>query len=336
MKANNIRLSILEQSPVKVGGTFTEAIHETIALAQKADELGYTRFWVTEHHNRVAFASSVPEILTAELASKTKNIRIGSGGVMLPNHSALKVAENFRLLEILYPGRIDLGVGRASGTDPNTELILNPSGKRSDEDFALQLEDLSHYLNDRPLKGRQKVETYAVPQSDTTPPLWLLTSGGQSALTAAKLGTGLSFAHFIRPVGGQDVVEIYRNTFHPSAELPYPEVSIGVFVFCSDDREKLSRYQAIMDYRFLQLVTVGDLPAVSYGEIKDLQYTAEEQEKIIFNRQRMISGTPAEIKPRIEQFLNSYQSTELMVSTLAETFEDRMRSYELLADLFLK
>jgi luciferase family oxidoreductase group 1 len=336
MKANKIRLSILDQSPVKFGGTSKEAIYETIALAQRADQLGYTRFWVTEYHNRLAYASSAPEILIAELAAKTKNIRIGSGGVMLPNHSALKVAENFRMLELLYPGRIDLGLGRASGTDPKTEEILNPSGKRSDEDFAAQLAELSKFLGDRPKPGETKQETYAVPRIDSAPPLWLLTSGGQSAVTAAKLGTGLAFAHFIRPVGGPETAKLYRETFQPSAELAHPEVSVGAFVFCSEDQEVLSRYQAVMDYRFLQLSKFGRLPSESYENIKDLKYSEEDQEKITFNRQRMISGTPDQIKPKIEQFLESYQSAELLACALTDSFEERIRSFELLADLFLK
>jgi luciferase family oxidoreductase group 1 len=335
MKENKVRLSIFDQSPVKIGGTAHQAILDTIRLAKLVERLGYTRYWVAELHNLLGYASSAPEIMVAQLAAQTKKIRIGSGGVMLPNHSALKVSENFRLLELLFPGRIDLGLGRASGTDPKTAEILNPAGKRTNEEFALKLEELLNYLHDKPQSGDEKVSTYAIPQIDTTPPIWLLSSGGQTAESAAQLGTGLAVTHFMT-IDNMEVVQRYRDNFKPSAEMSKPELIVGAFVFCSEDREVLSRYQTVMDYHFLHMSKFGVPSTKTYDEIKDLTYTAEDHEKINFVRRRMISGTPDDIKPKIDQLLHSYQANELMMPAFSENFEDRARSFELLADLFLK
>jgi luciferase family oxidoreductase group 1 len=336
MKAKNIRLSILDQSQVKKGDSPQQAISETIKAAKLADQLGYTRFWVSEHHNSLAFAGSTPEILVTYLAEQTKNIRIGSGGVMLSNYSPLKVAENFRMLEVLYPGRIDLGLGRASGTTPKTAEALNPFSKRTDEEFVVQLKDLVNYLHDTAASATETEKILATPQAETTPPIWMLSSGGQSAKSAAQMGAGLSFAHFIRPVGGPGVVQAYRDNFQPSAELPEQKAMVTAFVFCSEDKDLLRRHQAIMDYRFLQHTKTGKLPYVIFDEVKDITYTSEEQEMIVFNRQRLFSGTPGEIKPKLDQLISNYKVDELMVTVLTEGSEERLRSYELLADIYLK
>src|SRR5450432_2814494 len=171
-----IKLSILDQSIVRQGYTASDAIKETIATAKLADDLGYSRFWVSEHHNAASIAGSTPELLMVRLASETRNIRIGSGGIMLPNHSALKVAENFRMLETLFPGRIDLGMGRAPGSDRITASVLNPSNTFSDENYLLQLTHLQNFFNDSAATGYGPL--LAVPQATTTPDQWILSSSG--------------------------------------------------------------------------------------------------------------------------------------------------------------
>jgi len=182
MNTKNIRLSVLDQSPVRKGVTAEQAVKETIELAKYTDQLGYTRFWVSEHHNTGSLAGSTPEVLMAYLASQTTNIRIGSGGVMMPNHSALKVAENFRMLEALAPGRIDLGMGRAPGTDRLTASVLNPSNQFREQDFIEQLYDLRNFFHDTGEPGTPVGRIRAIPQVQTVPDMWLLSSSGQSGL----------------------------------------------------------------------------------------------------------------------------------------------------------
>ena len=252
MSNKAIRLSILDQSPVRKGATAAQAVEETVELAKFADKLGYTRFWVSEHHNTSSLAGSTPEVLIAHLAGETERIRVGSGGIMLPNHSALKVAENFRMLEAIFPGRIDLGMGRAPGTDRVTATILNPSNRFSEQDFIEQLSDLQHYLHDTAEAGSIKERVKAIPQVETVPAQWLLSSSGQSAVFAAHFGMGFSFAHFINPVGGPEAIKMYRQRFMPSDDLKEQQANAAIFVFCSREEEKIHQHQALMDFRFTQ------------------------------------------------------------------------------------
>jgi luciferase family oxidoreductase group 1 len=235
---NNIRLSVLDQSPVRKGVTATQAVAETVELAKLTDSLGYTRFWVSEHHNTGSLAGSTPEVLIAHLAGQTQQMRIGSGGVMMPNHSTLKVAENFRMLEALFPGRIDLGMGRAPGTDRLTASILNPSNQFREQDFVEQLADLQNYFNDTAENGPVAAKIRAIPMVDTVPAMWLLSSSGQSGLFAAHFGMGFTFAHFINPAGGAQAVELYRSRFQPSAELPQPEANVAILLFAQKMKKK--------------------------------------------------------------------------------------------------
>ncbi|SEA27396.1 LLM class flavin-dependent oxidoreductase [Pedobacter hartonius] len=336
MKTKKIRLSILDHSLIHPGNTARQAVMDTIAVAKLADRLGYTRFWVSEHHNTDSFASSTPEVLIAHLAGETTNMRIGAGGVMLPNYSALKVAENFRALEVLFPGRIDLGIGRASGADPKTAGLLNPYGKRTDEEFAEQLKDLVGYLHYTASDQTDTEKVYATPRTETSPPLWLLSMGGESALAAARMGTGLSFSHFMNPVSGLPGVRAYRENFRPSAEVPEPKLILGISIFCSEDRDLLMRTQATVDQTFLELTRTGKATAFSYDEVKDLSYTAEEQEIIASHRPRILSGTPDEIEQKLDQLINEFRPDELMLTTFTEGFEERIKSFELLADMYLK
>jgi luciferase family oxidoreductase group 1 len=334
MDTNNIRLSVLDQSPVRKGVTAEQAVQETIALAKYTDELGFYRFWVSEHHNTGSLAGSTPEVLIAYLASQTKNIRIGSGGVMMPNHSALKVAENFRMLEALAPGRIDLGMGRAPGTDRITASMLNPSNQFREQDFVEQLADLINYFHDRAVPGTIQQKIRAIPQVKTVPAMWLLSSSGQSGVFAGHFGMGFSFAHFINPVGGAQAVKMYKERFQPSDDLKEPQANMAIFVFCSKDEEKIAQHKAIMDYRFIQFEKgMGILP-LGYDDVKNAEYTLPEQDRIRYNRQRVVAGTPAMVKERLSNLAESYGVDEIIAVTIAEDFNDRLQSYKLLAELF--
>jgi luciferase family oxidoreductase group 1 len=336
METKKLRLSVLDQSPVRKGADAETAVQETIQLAKLADELGYLRYWVSEHHNTAMLAGSTPEVLIAHLAGQTKNIRVGSGGVMMSNHSTLKVAENFRMLEALFPGRIDLGMGRAPGTDRITASILNPSNQWKEQEFLEQMTDLQNYFHDRGEAGTIKARIRAIPQVKTVPEMWLLSSSGQSGLFAAHFGMGFSFAHFINPFGGPDNVKIYKDRFKPSEDLQEPKANMAIFVFCSEDEEKVNRHKAVMDYRFLQFEKGVIGGPIGYDDVKDEVYTDAEQDRIRYNRQRVVAGTPDKVKARLTQLAADYNVDEIMAVTIAEHFEDRLRSYELLAGMFLQ
>jgi luciferase family oxidoreductase group 1 len=330
----NIRLSVLDQSPVRKGVTAEQAIRETIELAKYTDQLGYTRFWVSEHHNAGALAGSTPEVLMAHLAGQTSNIRIGSGGVMMPNHSALKVAENFRMLEALFPGRIDLGMGRAPGTDRLTASILNPSNQFREQDFIEQLYDLRNYFHDTGELGTPQAKVRAIPQVQTVPDMWLLSSSGESGMFAAHFGMGLSFAHFINPAGGPEAVARYRERFQPSDDMPVQQANVAIFVFCSEDEEKIEKHQALMDYRFNQFEKGAGIKPIGYDDIKGVIYSDAEQGRILHNRKRVITGTPEQIKIKLTRLAEEYAVDEIIAVTITEHFEDRLTSYRLLAETF--
>jgi luciferase family oxidoreductase group 1 len=334
MNTKQIRLSVLDQSPVRKGVTAEQAVKETIELAKYTDQLGYTRFWISEHHNTGSLAGSTPEVLLAYLGSLTKNIRIGSGGIMMPNHSTLKVAENFRMLEALFPGRVDLGMGRAPGTDRLTASVLNPSNQFSEQEFINQLYDLLNYFHDRGELGTPQSKIRAIPQVQTVPDMWLLSSSGESGLFAAHFGMGLSFAHFINPIGGPQAVAAYRERFKPSEDQAKPAANVAIFVFCSEDEEKIKRHQAVMDFRFNQFEQGKGIVPIAYEDIKDHTYTINEQERIMHNRKRVITGTPAKMKIKLTQLAAEYDVDEIIAVTITENFEDRLESYRLLAEQF--
>lgn len=331
-----IKLSVLDQSPINKGQTASEALKLTTELATYTDRLGYTRFWVSEHHNTPTLAGTSPEILIAHLADHTKRMRIGSGGIMLPNHSALKMAENFRLLEALFPGRIDMGIGRAPGTDRLTASLLNPSNEFNEEDFIHQLYDLDAFFHESEDKGAVYNKVKAYPSIPSTPQRWLLTSSGESGAIAAHFGMALSYAQFINARVGVDIVQNYKRNFKPSVDLATPQASVAIFAFCSDDEEKIKRQQALMDYRFIALERGVSYGGVSYDDIKATHYTDFEKQRIQYNRGRTMYGTPDEIRERIIGLSEDYGVDEIMLITYAEHFEDRLKSYKLLSDMFLQ
>ena len=328
-----LRLNVLDQSPIRPGSTAREALLETVQLAQLADRLGYTRFWVSEHHNTHTLAGSTPEVLIAHLGGQTRRIRLGSGGVMLPHYSALKVAENFRLLETLFPGRIDLGMGRAPGGDRLTAHVLNPHNTFSEQDFVEQLMDLQAYLRDEKVPDTIHERVMAAPQAATSPELWLLSSSGQSGLFAAHLGMAFSFAQFINGQGGPAAVRQYRERFRPSRELAAPLANVAVFVLCADTEEKARELRTAMDL----LLRFGKGERGSFpmpAEVAAYQFTADDQAHLAFNRNRVVSGTPAQVQQQLTQLAAEYGVDEITAVTITADFRDRWRSYKLLAEAF--
>lgn len=330
----SLQLSILDQTPIRRGSNASEALQESITLVRLADEWGYTRYWLSEHHNTITLAGAAPEVLIARLAAESKRIRLGSGGIMLPNHSALKVAENFKLLEALYPQRIDLGVGRAPGGDRLTARLLNPSNSFDPQEYIQQINDLQDFLTDNPNYNNIQGKVRAIPQIDTVPEMWMLTSSGESAYLAAHSGMALSFAQFINPVGGKEAIAIYRQRFKPSAQLKTPKASVGIFAFVSEDEYKAEQVQAVMDYRLLSFEKGRFDEIPTYEVAKQYDYTANEWQRVLFNRQRTIIGTPALVKEKLIALAAELDVPEIIVSTFAESQEDRFRSYELLSQVF--
>ena len=329
-----IRLSVLDQSPIRRGSNAREALEESVQLVRLADELGYTRYWLSEHHNTTMLAGSAPEVLIARLANESKNIRLGSGGIMLPNHSALKVAENFRLLEALYPQRIDLGIGRAPGGDRLTSQLLNPSNTFDPQEYIRQVADLQAFLTDSPTEGTVNGKVRAIPITNTAPDLWMLTSSGESAYLAAFFGISLCFAQFIVPTGAAEAIKQYKQRFKPSDVLAAPQTCVAIFAFCSESEQKVKEAQAMMDFRFLSFEKGQYDLQFSYNDIKDYDYSPAEWQRVLYNRGRVITGTPDVVKEKLNALANECDTDEIMIATFTEHFEDRLQSYQLLADMF--
>lgn len=329
-----LTLSVLDQTPIRNGSDAPGALQETIQLARLADKLGYQRYWLSEHHNTTTLAGAAPEILISRLAAETKHIRLGSGGIMLPNHSTLKVAENFRLLEALYPHRIDLGLGRAPGGDRITAQLLNPSNTFDPQEYIQQIKDLDAFLSDTSTPGTIGGKVRAIPRIDTRPELWMLTSSGESAYLAAHFGMALSYAQFINPIGAAAAIRAYKDKFRPSAQLSSPKASVGIFAFCSDDPQKIEEVQAMMDYRLYNFERGRFDEIPSYQLAKEHKYTEAEWQRVLYNRQRMAVGTPQQMRQRLGELAEETGVDELVISTFTEHFADRLRSYELLATTF--
>jgi luciferase family oxidoreductase group 1 len=330
----SLQLSVLDQTPIRRGSNAVEALQESIQLARLADHLGYTRYWLSEHHNSTTLAMAAPEVLIARLAGETNYIRFGSGGIMLPNHSAMKVAENFRLLEALYPNRIDLGLGRAPGGDRISAQLLNPSNTFDAQDYLRQIKDLQNFLHDTPDEGNAAGKVKAIPVIDTAPELWMLTSSGESGYLAAHAGMALSYAQFINPVGGAQAVANYRQRFRPSAQLSTPKANVGIFAFTSDNERKVREVQAVMDYRLLSFEKGQYNEMPTYEIAKAYNYTPSEWQRVLFNRGRMVIGTPDIVKEKIIALTNEFDVEEVVIATFAEQAEDRFRSYELFSEIF--
>lgn len=327
-----LKLSVLDQSIVPHGSSASQAIQQTIATAKMTDKLGYNRFWVSEHHNSSFIAGSTPEVLMVKLADETNSIRIGSGGIMLPNHSALKVAENFRMLETLFPGRIDLGMGRAPGGDRITASLLNPSNDFREDSYLKQLEHLQHFFRDT--AGTAHGPLLAIPQASTIPMQWILSSSGGSSSIAAQFGLGLAVAKFINGFARPDMVEAYRKNFKPSSQYDTPQELLAISVLCADTEEKAKEMRHFLDYIFVQFEQGRFDKFGSYDDIKDYSFSLQEKERIKLNSGRIISGTKDEVKEKLIQLSAEFDIDEIMVSTMADNAEDRKRSFELLAEAF--
>ena len=339
-----VSLSVLDQSPIRKGGDAAEALANTIELAKHADRLGYARYWMAEHHNTKSFAGSAPEVLIARIAAETSRIRVGSAGVMLPHYSPLKVAECFRLLETLYPGRIDLGMGRAPGGDMRTTRALQPGPQAYDISvFPQQVELLIQFLEDsNGLAGENGgfpsehpyLGIHASPRGPGMPKLWMLGSGGDGAAIAAQFGMAYSFAHFINQDAGTGPIDLYRKAFRPSRHLSSPEASIGVSVTVADTEEEAQRIASSRNLWVMHLLQnrAGTFPSVEEA----LSYPYTEDDKLMLEgiKQRGITGSPEQVRAKLLQMGEEYGVDDFVILTITYDQKDRLRSYELLSEAF--
>ena len=327
-------VSVLDQSPIRAGGTAAEAVAETVELAQACERWGYHRYWLAEHHASRGLAGSTPEVLVAHVAARTSRIRVGSGGVMLSHYSALKVAENFRMLETLYPGRIDLGIGRAPGSDQRTARALaHGPGALGIEHFPAQIGDLLSFLrNDLP-QGHPFRGIRAMPDGPTMPELWLLGSSDEGAALAAHFGTAFAFAHFINDEGGADATRAYAARFRPGV-LEAPRASVAVFALAADTDAEAQRLAKSRDLWITRLYTgrPGAFPSVEEAEA--YPYTEQEMAIVHHARRRTIAGAPEQVRDRLLALASAYEAAELVIVTITFDFKARLRSYQLLAEAF--
>jgi luciferase family oxidoreductase group 1 len=327
------KISVLDQTPVPEGSGGAQALNNTIDLATHADSLGYHRYWLAEHHG-LSLAGHSPEVLIGPVAEHTERIRVGSGGVMLPHYSPFKVAENFSILAGLYPGRIDLGLGRASGTEPITQFALQRDRRQAaPDDFPQQLLELLAYLrkempDDHPFAKLQ----HALPGEDEIPEVWLLGSSPQSSIWASELGLPYSFADFINS-DGAEIARSYRAKFEPSKQLAAPHSMVGLWVVCAETEEEARRLASSIQMSMMMLMRGNPIkvPPVEQA-LAFLQ--SEGREPGVSRRRRMIVGDPPSVRQQIEEVVESYRADEAVLVTITHEHEARRRSYELVAHEF--
>jgi luciferase family oxidoreductase group 1 len=331
-------LAILDQSTIASGRGADEAIRETLALARLADQWGYGRYWLAEHHNSQSHAGSAPEMLVAAIAATTRRIRIGTAGVMLPHYSALKVAEQFKVAEAIAPGRIDLGLGRAPGSDGRTAFALNPNANEAADRFPNQVADLLGWLGDGLPEGHTFRAVAAMPAVPTRPDVWILGSSDYGAQVAAYFGLPYCFAHFISDQGSEQVLQIYREGFrsHPGTlgRLSAPHAALGVFALAADTEAEAWRLYKSRELWRLFRDTGRFPPLPSVAEAEAYPYSPAERAHLDGIRAKAIVGAPEQVKARLEALAAAHGAQEVAVLTPCHDPEARRRSYQLLADAF--
>ena len=329
--SSHLRLSVLDQSPIAEGSDGGVALANTIDLARLADDLGYHRYWVAEHHGGPMLAGAAPEVLIATIASATERIRVGSGGVMLPHYSPLKVAETFSILAGLNPGRIDLGIGRAPGTDAITSHALQRDRSQAVlDDFPAQLAELLAYLEDRMPENHPFARLAALPGGSARPEVWMLGSSPQSGIWAAELGLPFAFADFINPDGAA-IARSYASTFTDSQRLAAPQSAVSVWVIAADSDEEAQRL-ASSSRMAMRLLRQGSLIAIPPPEKAQAYLRAQGGDPS--GGRRAILGTPDRVKAEIEAVAQAYGASEVIVVTITHDHAARRRSYELIAEAF--
>jgi luciferase family oxidoreductase group 1 len=328
-----MRLSVLDQSPIISGSDARRAIEETLALARRVEELGYYRYWLAEHHAIAALGDPCPEVLLARLGAETRRLRVGTGGVLLPYYSAFRTAEAFRMLEALYPGRIDLGIGRAPGGDARTAQAVGGGKMPSAEHFPEQVWQLCGHLDGTLPEEHPFRRVRVQPEVPSAPEVWLLGSSDYSGALAAQLGLPFAFAHFINPRGGDQVARAYRDSFRPGRERS-PRVIVCTFLICGADDADAERLAAPIDLRRLHMALDIDAPVPTEAEAAGHRYSPDEKQYVQGQRSRAIIGGPDTCRREIEAMAERYGADEVMVLTITGDYASRTRSYERLIEAF--
>ncbi len=327
-----IPLSALDLSFVTSGTPPRQALANSIDLAKHLDGLGFTRYWLAEHHSLPSVASSAPEILIGQIAAVTSNIRVGSGGVMLTNHAPLMVAERFKMLEGLFPGRIDLGLGRAPGTDQVTAYALRRRLEtRQGDDFLERLQELVAWESRDFPEGHPFRNVYAMPSDSPLPPIWLLGSSGYSADLAAMIGTGYAFAHHFSDYDGVGAMLSYRDKFQPSGWRDKPYAIAAVAAIVADTDAEADGLATSWDLNWLRRRRGETLPYPSPEEAAAFVYSDSERARVLQHRDRLFFGSPDSVVRQLRAFAQETKADELMITTPVFDHQARRRSYELLA-----
>lgn len=328
-------LSVLDLSFITTGTPGAAALRNSLDLARLADRLGYTRYWVAEHHNLPSVASSAPDIMIGQIAAVTTRMRVGSGGVMLPNHAPLVVAERFKTLEALFPGRIDLGIGRAPGTDQITALALRRRQTlREDDDFLERFRELLLLEAGGYPEGHPFHSVRAMPADVKLPPIWLLGSSDYGAQLAAMIGAGYAFAHHFASHDAEAAMRLYRDEFTPSGRMATPHAILGVAVVCAETDAAAERLAATVDLSFVRRNRGEFQPLASPEEAQAFPYAELDRERIRANRSRVFVGSPATVRARLAPLVAATQADELMITSAIYDHAARKRSYELMAEEF--
>ena len=332
-----VELSVLDRVPVPAGSSGADAVASSVELATAAEALGYRRYWVAEHHNTPSLGSASPEVVVAAVAARTTTIRVGSGGVLLSHYSPLKVAETFRLLDALFPGRIDLGVGRTPGTDPVTEAALQyRPGALGDEHFAQKLVDLLGFLDGSLEPDHPYASVRAEPHDPAraTPDVWVLGSSSNGAATAAYLGLPFAFAHFITDKFGPQVVRSYLKGFTPSPRLAGPRAAVAVAVICADTDTEAHRLATSVDVWSLRREGAERGPLLPPDEAAAVALSALDRDRVAQHRAGMVVGDADRCRAALEELAGSFGVDELVALTVCHDPAARLRSYQLLAEAF--
>ncbi|NOT27393.1 MAG: LLM class flavin-dependent oxidoreductase [Acidobacteria bacterium] len=323
-----VPLSVLDLSPVTSSATPRQAIVESIALARRCDGLSYTRYWVAEHHGMANIATSAPEVLIAHIAASTTRMRVGAGGIMLPNHNPLRVVEIFRTLEALHPGRIDLGLGRAPGTDPVTAAALR---RGQPDDPNERLAELLAFANGTFPEGHPFAGVIPMPSDVRLPPIWMLGSTLAGASIAASLGLRYAFAGHFAMQNAQQAVRHYRERFQPSADLNRPHAMVALAVICGEDDEQAERLAAPATLAVVRNRTGRRAPIASVEEALAYRFTPEERAIADDFRRGAVVGGPATVLTGLTRIADELGADELMLTTIVPDHADRVRSYELVS-----
>ncbi|WP_078546561.1 LLM class flavin-dependent oxidoreductase [Litchfieldia alkalitelluris] len=327
----DISLSVLDLAPIVEGGNASQALKNTLDLAQNAEKLGYTRFWLAEHHNMPGIASSATSVVIGHVAAGTATIRVGSGGIMLPNHAPLVIAEHFGTLESLFPGRIDLGLGRAPGTDQLTAQALRRDRRSDGQDFPEQLAELRSYFDPSLRSGEMGVR--AVPGEGLDIPIWLLGSSGFSAQLAAQLGLPFAFASHFSPNYTLQALELYRNQFRPSSVLSEPYAMVGANVIAADTDMEAQRLATSLQQQFLNLIR--NKPGKLQPPVDSMEGIWSDYEKAALQQQlgSSIIGGPETVKHGLQRFLAETQADEIMITAHVYDHQARVKSYEIISEV---